>query len=296
MKSKQVGRTGNGSGFTLIELLVVIAIIAILAAILLPVFAAAREKARQSTCASNEKQIGLALLQYVTDYDDIMPCNQLPVTPSASNPLYTWRYMIMPYIKSTQVWVCPSHSQYRRADLTGSWYDFNYTPNPAYDPTSTTNNYSYEYESLTGYSSNHAYRQGVSWVQPGGAGDPQPPFLNYQEGASNVGTGNSGPIGLSHIAAPSETFAIIEFGRGAWPMGSGWFTIDNPANTPCFAPNAAGYFNGAPGGTVMDEPATRHSGGDNYGYCDGHVKWLLPTSAACGNGTGGADNDPWSIQ
>src|SRR5580698_9079634 len=61
------------NGFTLIELLVVIAIIAILAAILFPVFAQAREKARQTTCASDEKQMGLALIQYVQDYDEIMP-------------------------------------------------------------------------------------------------------------------------------------------------------------------------------------------------------------------------------
>ncbi len=65
MKKKQ--------GFTLIELLVVIAIIAILAAILFPVFAQAREKARQTTCASNEKQMGLAILQYQQDYDEMFP-------------------------------------------------------------------------------------------------------------------------------------------------------------------------------------------------------------------------------
>src|ERR1041385_3748666 len=63
----------NKRGFTLIELLVVIAIIAILAAILFPVFAQAREKARQTSCLSNEKQLGLAVMQYLQDYDELLP-------------------------------------------------------------------------------------------------------------------------------------------------------------------------------------------------------------------------------
>src|ERR1700760_1648940 len=97
------------SGFTLIELLVVIAIISILAAILFPVFAQAREKARQTACLSNEKQIGLALNQYMTDYDGTTPYiywNGSAWVPGKS-------YMataLNPYIKSTgatSVWICP---------------------------------------------------------------------------------------------------------------------------------------------------------------------------------------------
>jgi prepilin-type N-terminal cleavage/methylation domain-containing protein/prepilin-type processing-associated H-X9-DG protein len=80
-------------GFTLIELLVVIAIIAILAAILFPVFAQAREKARQTTCVSNEKQIGLAILQYVQDYDEDLP-------QSTDENYVQWYNMIQPYIKN----------------------------------------------------------------------------------------------------------------------------------------------------------------------------------------------------
>jgi len=93
-------------GFTLIELLVVIAIIAILAAILFPVFAKAREKARQSSCLSNVKQIMLAVLQYAQDYDETLPPGAL-ATPGPSDA-DDWYDLLTPYMKSTQILVCPS--------------------------------------------------------------------------------------------------------------------------------------------------------------------------------------------
>lgn len=98
--------THKRNGFTLIELLVVIAIIAILAAILFPVFAQAREKARQTTCVSNLKQIGTALMMYVQDYDERYPifsfANCLPGYDAI------WTNEILPYTKNTQIFVCPS--------------------------------------------------------------------------------------------------------------------------------------------------------------------------------------------
>ncbi len=91
--------------FTLIELLVVIAIIAILAAILFPVFAKAREKARQSACTSNLKEMGLGLMQYVSDYDDTFPIMAYTV----SGIKFSWRQMIYPYVKATGVYACPTN-------------------------------------------------------------------------------------------------------------------------------------------------------------------------------------------
>ena len=130
----------NRRGFTLIELLVVIAIIAILAAILFPVFAKAREKARQSSCASNLKQITLGVLQYCQDYDErslrstIGDATQLYTRgntcsgcfhqyeaglPDAKNSGTGVRWLpVAPYIKNTQVWYCPS---------TGSWQSYGYS-------------------------------------------------------------------------------------------------------------------------------------------------------------------------
>src|SRR5438045_2165890 len=96
-------RIRSKNGFTLIELLVVIAIIAILAAILFPVFAQAREKARQISCLSNEKQIGLGFLQYCQDNDETFPYGL-----SLGNGTYTaWPDAIQPYMKSTKILSCP---------------------------------------------------------------------------------------------------------------------------------------------------------------------------------------------
>ncbi|NUQ01493.1 MAG: DUF1559 domain-containing protein [Armatimonadetes bacterium] len=94
-------------GFTLIELLVVIAIIAILAAILFPVFAKAREKARQSTCQNNLKQIGVAIAQYTQDYDERLSPNYIYESPGSTN-LCWWEDLTQPYIKNYQVVICPS--------------------------------------------------------------------------------------------------------------------------------------------------------------------------------------------
>jgi prepilin-type N-terminal cleavage/methylation domain-containing protein/prepilin-type processing-associated H-X9-DG protein len=102
---------GSKRGFTLIELLVVIAIIAILAAILFPVFARAREAARASTCVSNLKQIGLAATMYRQDYDQLTPFyvngSNFSFNPTNIHDSY-WGWFYVPYIKNQGIWNCPS--------------------------------------------------------------------------------------------------------------------------------------------------------------------------------------------
>jgi prepilin-type N-terminal cleavage/methylation domain-containing protein/prepilin-type processing-associated H-X9-DG protein len=98
-------------GFTLIELLVVVAILALLAAILFPVFARARENARRTSCQSNLKQIGLGLLQYTQDYDETLTRSFYGTAGDSDNAAnYKWMDAIFPYVKSEQLFTCPSDS------------------------------------------------------------------------------------------------------------------------------------------------------------------------------------------
>jgi prepilin-type N-terminal cleavage/methylation domain-containing protein/prepilin-type processing-associated H-X9-DG protein len=109
-KQRLSERRHGVKGFTLIELLVVVAIIGILASILFPVFARARENARRASCQSNLKQLGLGIAQYSQDYDEKLPPAFQYNDTYANKGLWSWMSLIQPYVKSAQVCVCPSWS------------------------------------------------------------------------------------------------------------------------------------------------------------------------------------------
>lgn len=125
------GKRRKIHGFTLIELLVVIAIISILAAILFPVFARARDNARRASCLSNAKQIGLAAMMYTQDNDE-----RLPMYYEASTN-YGWHMFLMPYVKNRDIFKCPSAYQYSAN-----------TCDPSYVSTNISGSYGYNYRYL----------------------------------------------------------------------------------------------------------------------------------------------------
>ncbi len=203
-------------GFTLIELLVVIAIIAILAAILFPVFAQAREKARTISCLSNMNQIEMARQMYIQDYDEVFPENRFFI--NSQSPYYTWRTAVYPYVKSEQAWVCPS------AYFTRNCYDWPDVPNCLSDGDMTIADY------------NNGYKHCE---------------MNYGD---NGNIFDGGPVTDATMQNPSTTIDILET-EDFWPDLGTWTVGWN-------------YING--GGSLP----FWHNGGGNWGFADGHVKWM----------------------
>jgi prepilin-type N-terminal cleavage/methylation domain-containing protein/prepilin-type processing-associated H-X9-DG protein len=135
--------------FTLIELLVVIAIIAILAAILFPVFARARENARRASCMSNLKQMALGIMQYTQDYDERFP-RAWNVYGDATVRPYGWADAIQPYVKSIQVFQCPSEPTAPNSDPTsGAYTDYSFNMRLFNSDDSGTNTVSVSIATLT---------------------------------------------------------------------------------------------------------------------------------------------------
>lgn len=200
--------SSRAAGFTLIELLVVIAIIAILAAILFPVFARARENARRASCQSNLKQIGIGIAQYTQDYDERLP---MAVTSAIASPrsfqsdYYFWGDAVQPYIKSLQVFVCPSNSSAN-------------TPIP--QPATTNNKHSY---SVTSSNIN----TNTPWTDvDGGSGIAIASFNNTAQ-TFLVGENNDPARQQSHIIFPaSNTTGTARIPIAVHFDGSNWLFAD----------------------------------------------------------------------
>jgi prepilin-type N-terminal cleavage/methylation domain-containing protein len=171
------------NAFTLIELLVVIAIIAILAAILFPAFAQAREKARQTTCVSNVKQLGLAMLMYTQYYDEGLPLGAYAVS---ATDFRLWHDLIDPYLKNKNVWHCPSSLvPVRDAGGTGA----------------ITAHYGYNEHYLTTLAYSFANANGHTAVTLAAVGSPAETVLLADARASKTGS-FCGPDG-KHLLPPS---------------------------------------------------------------------------------------------
>jgi len=265
-------RTPRTKGFTLIELLVVIAIIAILAAILFPVFAQAREKARAISCLSNDKQIGLAFMQYIQDNDEDFPANSFGnnntplVNPGVAAPgagaqanQYGegWSTAIFPYVKSNGLYKCADDSTSVTTNANGTYYPVSYFMN-----------------------SNLV-------TVGGGVSDAQ-----FNAVASTVVLGEctnvSSVLGGGLTTAP-HTDAVGD-GLDALYDNGGFNGNDTP-NPPKYATGRLG--NGDPGTQQQlalpnaGVAAAQHSGtGANYLLGDGHAKFLKPTQVSPGVNAG----------
>jgi prepilin-type N-terminal cleavage/methylation domain-containing protein/prepilin-type processing-associated H-X9-DG protein len=240
---KRIQRTG----FTLIELLVVIAIIAILAAILFPVFAQARDKARQTSCLSNMKQLGLGFMQYTQDYDESLPL-------AGRSDGFSWDRIVLPYLGQGDVrngnqgiFACPSdtvpslfNSRVKRSyALPGSWNWQAVRPGP---------------------NDIHAAK---IWSRDGNNNPANGPI---QRGVPHVT--------LAQIPAPAGTLMIVESHCNLNLTQEGnWITNFKPAS------GAGGQEaqNQKDSNPSLNQTITPpHSGGWNYAFADGHVKWHRP--------------------
>jgi prepilin-type N-terminal cleavage/methylation domain-containing protein/prepilin-type processing-associated H-X9-DG protein len=259
----------SSHGFTLIELLVVIAIIAILAAILFPVFAQAREMARKTSCISNLKQLDLGVAMYVQDYDETVPLNFFQDLTTAQG-WFTWHDFIQPYMKSWQVIICPD-SEYKQTNPV-VYLDpyFNYALLPTASSVGFSNFLTRSTPWFQNYSPANLQYDGLSGYSGTGA-------LGYLAGTNASKT-------LALVARPSE-YALI------WDSGN-WDSLHGVYGMQV----GFGYCGGWVGfDYTYFSPLTRHTGGSNicdvntrqtaYGagmtnvaFLDGHVKSFKPSA------------------
>ena len=247
-------------GFTLIELLVVIAIIAILAAILFPVFAQAREAARKTQCSSNLRQIGTAIEMYKQDVDGFYP----PAQMGSGASLLSWPTIIVPYLKNEGVFVCPSgEAGATTKDLggnpavTGAYYGITDTACAANSP----------YQKATGDGSDLSIGK-VNKLSYGRNVIPDDKTKWFSAGFNNGG--KSGFVTTGTTLGINE--AAVEDTAGTIHVFDAW-------TTQCYNGNSirgiqdesrTDHFSNATASKV----ANRHQGGFNATFGDGHAKWI----------------------
>jgi prepilin-type N-terminal cleavage/methylation domain-containing protein/prepilin-type processing-associated H-X9-DG protein len=238
------------SAFTLIELLVVIAIIAILAAILFPVFAQAREKARQTTCTSNMKQIGLGLLMYCQDYDETFPsvtAHNYPAVPGIPTDAQTWVYndilvLIQPYVKNYNVFLCPDRSQHVPAS--GDFCN----PN-----------------AMTQY----VWGYGYNWSSGYGPHDTSGNPHNLWDIGDGCVLSQTTPVPGGDSILPGRAIAGVNF-------PATFITLGDTGDTPRQTLHTAVYdtrCNPSSGWNADLPTGARHMGGNTFAFADGHAKW-----------------------
>jgi prepilin-type N-terminal cleavage/methylation domain-containing protein/prepilin-type processing-associated H-X9-DG protein len=258
------------SAFTLIELLVVIAIIAILAAILFPVFAQAREKARQTACLSDTKQLALGFIQYSQDYDETLPPNARPDTTTLPPVRLSAFERIIPYVKNADILHCPD-------DDTSA--------------TSPSGRYCIFKDQTTGLSSAPTSFIYVSYY-PVGVGSSNGGNWGVFQGGEVAPT--VPPVALSEITSAADTIWFTERrsreSEGGSSQGGNWDpTIDIGTATPtsgdCYDCNGTNN-NGANDTNGNNGVTRRHSGGSIYAFADGHSKWFKRGNNVNGDTTG----------
>jgi prepilin-type N-terminal cleavage/methylation domain-containing protein/prepilin-type processing-associated H-X9-DG protein len=260
--TKETTMLHSRKGFTLIELLVVIAIIAILAAILFPVFAQAREKARAVSCLSNTKQLGLGIMMYVQDYDETYPLAAFwnTSTPFAAN-FYLWssQRCLQPYIKNTDIYKCPDDSGIGSlySQITAAGFPTNIPLRPiSYMANAIT-------PSITGALWNVTNPQGLF------------------SGATYSGAGDA-PTTLAAVPAPASMVMLID-GRKQYMDWYGCTPWLNDEIDWCYEVGDDLMWNWefplfiySVSGDGTYNVWRKHSGGTNVALADGHSKLMRP--------------------